>query len=209
MTITHLDLTYPLGRSKEACTPCSTRHCCASICQTTTIYSLGAWRRKSPTSVSLTPSGRSGRATLCEVKWMSGDTTWLPYGQVEHLTALIRYLQLLEVDGVHELPRGSRAPPQDNDQMNCGACSVECTTPGSSRTTRHCGHDSAPWRRRANYRNILRSGEGFILRVNERYRCTLLVPRDLLRQYLAFSIRIRSGSSPCLHPRRAWSFNGP
>ena len=59
---------------------------------------------------------------------------------------------------------------------------------------RRSGLDGAPWRhRRGNYRNILQSGEDFVLRVNEWHQRTQLIPRALLRQYLQFSIRIRSG----------------
>ncbi|KAF8553942.1 hypothetical protein OG21DRAFT_1164517 [Imleria badia] len=76
-----------------------------------------------------------------------------------------------------------------DEQLNCGACHIGCSTP--SHRMRDHRHDTPPWRApRFNYRSILRSGEGFALRVNKQHRATLLIPRDLVRQY---SIRIRSG----------------
>ena len=49
---------------------------------------------------------RSRLDALLKVKWMSGDTTWLSYPEVTHLTALQEYLELVETDDIWNLLQG-------------------------------------------------------------------------------------------------------
>ena len=42
----------------------------------------------------------SGQTAAFEARWTSGDMTWLPYEQIEHLSTLTDYLQLLEISGI-------------------------------------------------------------------------------------------------------------
>ncbi|KAF8231198.1 hypothetical protein L208DRAFT_1470649 [Tricholoma matsutake] len=39
------------------------------------------------------------------MRWKSGDVTWMPYYQIEHLDALRAYFELLGIEKIHELPR--------------------------------------------------------------------------------------------------------
>jgi hypothetical protein len=41
-----------------------------------------------------------------QVKWKSGDVTWIPYYQVQHLDALEAYLKLQGVGKIQDLPAG-------------------------------------------------------------------------------------------------------
>ncbi len=61
--------------------------------------------------------GHSGSRTdaLFQVKWKSGDVTWLPYEKTDHLDALSEYFDALGIENVSQL-RDSRIPvPGDND----------------------------------------------------------------------------------------------
>jgi hypothetical protein len=41
---------------------------------------------------------------LLEVKWTSGDVTWMSYVEISHLAALTEYLALIEVERIDNLP---------------------------------------------------------------------------------------------------------
>ena len=58
-----------------------------------------------------------------EIRWKTGDITWLPYYQIAHLQALDDYLDLLGGTGISNLPRGKGLPPQDDPQVALGAVS--------------------------------------------------------------------------------------
>lgn len=55
----------------------------------------------------------SGTDSVFEIRWKSGDKTWMPYYQVEHLNALPAYLELVGVEKVLGSPKGSGVPPDD------------------------------------------------------------------------------------------------
>ncbi|KAF8236819.1 hypothetical protein L208DRAFT_1524222, partial [Tricholoma matsutake] len=42
---------------------------------------------------------------IFKMRWKSGDVTWMPYYQIEHLDALRAYFELLGIEKIHELPR--------------------------------------------------------------------------------------------------------
>ena len=59
--------------------------------------------------------------SVFEVKWRSGDVTWLPYYQITHLQALTDYLELLGANSISKLPRGTSTPPGDDPQIFIGS----------------------------------------------------------------------------------------
>jgi hypothetical protein len=42
---------------------------------------------------------------IFKMRWKSGDVTWMPYYQIEHLDVLGAYLELLGIEKIYELPR--------------------------------------------------------------------------------------------------------
>ena len=58
---------------------------------------------------------------IFEVKWKSGDITWLPYYQVTHLQVLTDYLELLGVDNISKLAKGTGHPPENDPQIFIGS----------------------------------------------------------------------------------------
>ena len=66
----------------------------------------------------------AGTESVFEIKWKSGDTTWLPYYQITHLQALADYLDLYGESKIKKLPKGSGRPPQDDPQLFVGALSL-------------------------------------------------------------------------------------
>ena len=60
-----------------------------------------------------------------EIRWKSGDTTWLPYYQITHLQALTEYLDLLGEPNIHKLSKGTGKPPQEDPQLFLGAISLD------------------------------------------------------------------------------------
>ena len=59
--------------------------------------------------------------SVFEIKWKSGDITWLPYYQITHLQALTDYLDLLGESHIRNLPRGTGKPPQEDPQLFTGS----------------------------------------------------------------------------------------
>ncbi|KAJ3734579.1 hypothetical protein DFJ43DRAFT_1063427 [Lentinula guzmanii] len=62
--------------------------------------------------------GRSD--AIFEVKWKSGDITWLPYHKIENLRPLKEYFELIGVEGVSQLNNGRGLAPQDDIQITAG-----------------------------------------------------------------------------------------
>jgi hypothetical protein len=60
-----------------------------------------------------------------EIKWTSGDTTWLPYYQITHLQALTDYLDLLGESNIRKLPKGTGKPPHEDPQLFVGSLSFD------------------------------------------------------------------------------------
>ena len=54
-----------------------------------------------------------GKNSMFLVKWAAGDTSWLPYYEVSHLTVLSQYLEALGVPSVSKLPKS--LVTQDSD----------------------------------------------------------------------------------------------
>ena len=70
--------------------------------------------------------------------WKSGDTTWMPYYQIEHLGALDAYFELLGIENVSNLPKreGDSADVPQDPQIMLGIVSYrqELNTPPFSPT---------------------------------------------------------------------------
>jgi len=56
-------------------------------------------------------------------KWQAGDITWLPYGKISHLQALIDYLELLGIEKIDNLLLGLGKPPNNDPQVHIGSIS--------------------------------------------------------------------------------------
>ncbi|KAJ8469437.1 hypothetical protein ONZ45_g16890 [Pleurotus djamor] len=54
-----------------------------------------------------------GSTAIFELKWKSGDITWLPYHQISQLHAMQAYLDLFGILDIKDLPRGTGSPPDD------------------------------------------------------------------------------------------------
>ena len=67
----------------------------------------------------------SGENSTFEIKWKSGDVTWMPLYQVKHLQALDAYLELMGVSDVSQLPTGKGQPPPEDPQIFLGGVSLE------------------------------------------------------------------------------------
>ena len=59
-----------------------------------------------------------------EIKWKTGDITWLPYYQITHLQVLTDYLELLGESSIGTLPKGTGKPPQEDPQTYLGAVAL-------------------------------------------------------------------------------------
>ena len=68
-------------------------------------------------------AGSAENATF-EMKWKSGDITWMPYYQIRHLQALDAYFNLLGVKNAAELSAGKGNPPREDPQVFLGAISL-------------------------------------------------------------------------------------
>jgi hypothetical protein len=64
------------------------------------------------------------KEAVFEIKWKSGDVTWLPHYQITHLNALTEYLDLLGCNQIEKLPNGAGQPPQGDPQLFLGAVSL-------------------------------------------------------------------------------------
>ena len=54
-----------------------------------------------------------GTRSWFEVQWQSGDKTWLPYHEVQHLAALDAYLENQGARHIGQLGKGKGSPPRD------------------------------------------------------------------------------------------------
>jgi hypothetical protein len=69
----------------------------------------------------------SGNDLIFEVLWRSGDSSWLPKNQVEHLTALEEYCDAMGVKNLLELLIRLGKPPHDDPQVFSGFIGFEAT----------------------------------------------------------------------------------
>ena len=69
------------------------------------------------------------RRIYFEIKWQSGDVTWMPYYQIKHLQALSDYFELLGIQNISELPKGKGSLPQEDPQIFLGSVSMSMSSP--------------------------------------------------------------------------------
>ncbi|KAJ3505227.1 hypothetical protein NLJ89_g7527 [Agrocybe chaxingu] len=62
----------------------------------------------------------TGKNSVFEVLWKSGDKTWLPYDRLTHLDALRAYFDVMGVQNIEELSEGTGNPPDDDLQIFLG-----------------------------------------------------------------------------------------
>jgi len=64
--------------------------------------------------------------TSFEVRWTSGDTTWLPYGEIAHLCALTDYFEVLGIDDISRLTDNHIRTVSDEDEEVVAGCVAIC-----------------------------------------------------------------------------------
>ena len=62
--------------------------------------------------------------TIFQVRWKTGEISWLPYHQVAHLVAIADYLEAVGVSSISVLTEGNRSPP-DDPQLFAGSLDLE------------------------------------------------------------------------------------
>ena len=67
--------------------------------------------------------------TFFEVKWKSGDVTWIPHYEISHLQALRAYLDAQGVEKVEQLPPGKGNPPETDAQFSIDRVEINFITP--------------------------------------------------------------------------------
>jgi hypothetical protein len=98
----------------------------------------------------LTHKGTQSDAVF-EVKWKSGDVTWLPYDRVDHLAALQEYFDVLDIEDASQLTEGNGLPPTDNPQVFLGCLDYDLgykllapIPPSTSLCPSNCLHSVLP-----------------------------------------------------------------
>jgi hypothetical protein len=66
---------------------------------------------------------------LFEVKWKTGDITWLPSHEIGHLQILKYYLDAQGVEHINQLPPGKGNPPLSDPQIFIGLINFELSVP--------------------------------------------------------------------------------
>jgi hypothetical protein len=78
----------------------------------------------------------SGENSVFEIKWTTGDTTWLSYDLISDLQGLTTYLDLLGINDISKLPKGDGKPPIDDPQVYLGT--IPITNPDPSSRKKGC-----------------------------------------------------------------------
>jgi hypothetical protein len=149
-----------------------------------------------------------------EVKWKAGDTTWLPYDRVDHLSALQDYFDVLGIENVSELTEGNGAPPMDNPQVFLGGMGLTFSYKDSPSSiypvSSHCQQPSitSPTSQRPSLTTLTMSSNQhpplFRALGNARFEIvdrlrrhrSLIVSLDQLRLYLQHDADLRGGADP-------------
>ena len=58
----------------------------------------------------------AGTDAIFEIKWKSGDVTWMPWHGVSQLPSIAGYLEALGIDNIDKLPMGKGVPPANDLQ---------------------------------------------------------------------------------------------
>ncbi|KAG5641581.1 hypothetical protein DXG03_004694 [Asterophora parasitica] len=68
-----------------------------------------------------------------QVRWRSGDLTWMPYYQITHLDALANYFDLLGITRIEDLAAGTTKPPTEDPQIFISAIGPNLDCVGDKR----------------------------------------------------------------------------
>ena len=139
----------------------------------------------------------SGPGATFELRWTSGDVTWMSYDRITHLTALTEYLDLLDVKRIDNLPRGTGGPPSDDPQIYNAACHLQLHDSLTPYPTMHDRQKKPPRRnQRGNFQNIEARGENFVFVDTDGQE--YLVTCEQLKFYLKYGHDLRSqmGTNP-------------
>jgi hypothetical protein len=140
-----------------------------------------------------------------KVRWKSGDITWLPYEQVDHLAALQEYFDILDVGGVSELIEGDGLPPTDNPQVFLGSLGLRMTyidpltDPRTSTPTSPLpSPPQQPMSSIPPSTPLFQAQDNGTFVMADRYRqgVSLSITLDQLRLYLQYDADLRSGAAP-------------
>jgi len=136
----------------------------------------------------------SGPGATFELRWTSGDVTWMSYDRITHLTALTEYLDLLDVKRIDNLPRGTGGPPSDDPQIYNAACHLQLHDSLTPYPTM-CDRQKKPPRRnqRGNFQNIEARGENFVFVDTQVWPRPSFTNGNQPRQPNAFGIQSRGG----------------
>ena len=141
----------------------------------------------------------SGVDANLEVRWMSGDLTWIPYSDVCHLSKVSEYLELVGITNVKDLPWGRGDPPKEAVYLFNAVCMPCFQQPHSSqvqpiRSMRPLTNDLSK-----SYA-IYCSGDDFVF-FDSGTGGSFTVPRANLQLCLIYSKRIRTEVfTDCLKP---------
>ena len=64
--------------------------------------------------------------TKFEVLWMSGNKTWLPYGEIAHLCTLTDYFEILGIDNISHMTDSNIGDVLDNESNVVAGCVSIC-----------------------------------------------------------------------------------
>ncbi|KAG1853592.1 hypothetical protein C8R48DRAFT_639362 [Suillus tomentosus] len=145
-----------------------------------------------------------------EVRWKSGDVTWLPYDRVDHLAALQEYFDVLDIEHVSELTEGNGLPPTDNLQvflgyLGLGPDYITSNLPSNSSTTPQPQRSSQrppSTMSNPNPAPLFRTLGNGRFAMPDRYRpgVTLLLTLDQIKLYLQHDADLRGGIEPTTIP---------
>jgi len=78
-----------------------------------------------------------------EVLWMSGDKTWLPYGEIAHLRVITDYFEIIGIDSITQLTNNNIGDVlDDNKDVTTGCVSIcICCLTGIAPSIRTCQSD--------------------------------------------------------------------
>lgn len=82
----------------------------------------------------------SGEESIFEIVWKTGDVTWMPKYQIQHLQAFKTYLETLGINDTSTLPPGNGTPPWEDPQIVLGGIFMSASPPLVSRLKNSYSH---------------------------------------------------------------------
>lgn len=151
-----------------------------------------------------------------KIKWKSGDVTWMPYYQIEHLNALAQYFEALGIDNVSNLLPGTASNVPTDAQILLGTLSFLPIKNPTSLLTSHSFHPPvlSPMSNTAlTHLYLSRIADHFVLVDPDNKENILRITCEQLRAYIDHDSRIRRGitltAEPAGYSAFAAVFNNP